>query len=348
MKLTGTSLFLSVSLFVCISNAADWSYTGDYGVDKWNTAFPVSCGGRMQSPIDIQSKNLTKNNTLTSFVFSQGYEDQSSLSSYELINNGHTVQLNVLDGPQTTLSISGGGLPGTEYKLAQFHMHWGSQGCVGSEHTLDGQHFPMELHLVHYNTKYNFSYATTQPDGLAVLGVFAVVSDEAHKALDVLLQQFSQLKYSGSKVNVTNSFTMINMLPPKGNLTDFIRYSGSLTTPNCNEVVTWTVFREPIRISETQLNALRALSHNDDHDGQDHPLEDNFRPTQPLNGRVVYSTMTYTNPPKPETQNCQPTSNPTTVSTPPQPKACKASTIEFSLMVYAMVALWAGLKIIDL
>ena len=37
---------------------------------------------------------------------------------------------------------------------------------------------------------------------------------------------------------------------------DYFRYSGSLTTPGCYESVTWTVFRNPISISQAQVGLL--------------------------------------------------------------------------------------------
>jgi hypothetical protein len=161
---------------------------------------------------------------------------------------------------------------------------------------------------------------------------------KAHPTLDLLIEQFSLLKYKNSSVTVTQSFAMTNMLPAK--LTDFIRYQGSLTTPNCSEVVTWTVFKEPIIISHTQLYALRAISHNGKTDSEDHPLEDNFRPPQPLNNRPVYKTQNYANPAKPKTQDCLPK--------PSETKTCKAPTFELSLLGYAMVALLVWREVLGL
>jgi carbonic anhydrase len=40
------------------------------------------------------------------------------------------------------------------YIFAQIHFHWGEDNEEGSEHTINGMHFPLEVHLVHYNSKY--------------------------------------------------------------------------------------------------------------------------------------------------------------------------------------------------
>jgi carbonic anhydrase len=36
--------------------------------------------------------------------------------------------------------------------------------------------------------------------------------------------------------------------------TAFFRYDGSLTTPECNEAVIWTIFTTPIAVSERQVD----------------------------------------------------------------------------------------------
>lgn len=48
--------------------------------------------------------------------------------------------------PQS-VRIHGGGLPSV-YKALQFHLHWGVDAGPGSEHTVDGEHYPMEVNLL--------------------------------------------------------------------------------------------------------------------------------------------------------------------------------------------------------
>lgn len=43
-----------------------------------------------------------------------------------------------------SLRIQGGGLPAT-YKAIQLHLHWGMNDSPGSEHTVDGEQYPMEV-----------------------------------------------------------------------------------------------------------------------------------------------------------------------------------------------------------
>lgn len=61
-----------------------------------------------------------------------------------------------------------------------------------------------------------------------------------------------------------------------------LTYPGSLTTPNCNEVVTWMVTTLQVPISSDELVELRKLLNE-----EGKPMTKNFRPVQPLNNRRV-------------------------------------------------------------
>ncbi|TTS49332.1 Carbonic anhydrase 5B, mitochondrial [Bagarius yarrelli] len=64
-----------------------------------------------------------------------------------------------------------------QFRLCQFHFHWGENNTWGSEHSVDRRLFPAELHLVHWNAdKYSlFEEAVMEQNGLAVIGVFLKV-----------------------------------------------------------------------------------------------------------------------------------------------------------------------------
>ncbi|XP_047739039.1 putative carbonic anhydrase 3, partial [Hyalella azteca] len=85
--------------------------------------------------------------------------------------------------------------------------------------------------------------------------------------------------------NVTKDLYPLTSVLPR-DLSRFYRYRGSLTTPKCNEVVTWTIFDDHVPVSDKQMARLRSLS-----DTEGDPLVNNFRPNQPLNGRIVYRSF---------------------------------------------------------
>ena len=68
----------------------------------------------------------------------------------------------------------------------------------------------------------------------------------------LLLKWFSQFifHYTGERVSFP-AFPLMNLLP--ADKTKYFRYPGSLTTPPCSEAVTWTVFKDPIEISQAQV-----------------------------------------------------------------------------------------------
>jgi carbonic anhydrase len=280
-----TTFILFIGTELISAGGTSWSYDNGHGNGpaNWKNSFP-QCGGSKQSPIDIKPESAKQEN-MGDITF-QGYNTSAGYS-YKVNNNGHTVQLSVTSGE---MMISGGQLSGESYKLAQFHVHWGSSNDVGSEHTVNGKFYPLEIHLVHYDTKYaNIKEAINHSDGLAVLGIFAEVGNTPNEALQNFIVSFDRVTNADTSTNIT-AFPLRGLLPSKTN--EFTRYEGSLTTPECLEIVTWTVFKTTISITQTQLNAFRTLNHNAG--GLDQVLlVNNYRPVQPINSRIVKRSYNY-------------------------------------------------------
>uniref|UniRef100_A0A674G9S3 Carbonic anhydrase n=1 Tax=Taeniopygia guttata TaxID=59729 RepID=A0A674G9S3_TAEGU len=187
---------------------------------------------------------------------------------------------------QRRLAISGGPFQ-NPFRLKQFHFHWGTTHSQGSEHTIDGKPFPCELHLVHWNArKYTtFGEAAAAPDGLAVVGVFLEIGKE-HASMNRLTDALYMVKFKGTKAQF-RGFNPKCLLPLS---LDYWTYLGSLTTPPLNESVTWIVLKEPIRISVKQLEKFRMLLFTGEED-QRIQMANNFRPPQPLKGRIVRASF---------------------------------------------------------
>ena len=89
------------------------------------------------------------------------------------------------------------------------------------------------------------------------------------------------MTHEGDTVLIQEEIHLDDILPQ--DIQSFYRYSGSLTTPYCNEVVTWTVFSNPTFMSSVQLQQFRTLTNS-----EGKPLVDNDRPVQPVGRRTVW------------------------------------------------------------
>ena len=200
-----------------------WSYEGDIGPENWGRLSPdhEACAtGAQQSPVD-----------LTGAV--EAYAAIPSVHwrtmPLRVRNNGHT--LDVMAAPGSFMML------GTVlYELVQFHFH------TPSEHVLEGQAFPMEIHFVH----------RSEAGDLAVIGVF-VMEGAANTALEPIWALMP--KEPGEATSAT-LIRPTDLLPGDGALH---RYAGSLTTPPCSEIVTWSVYLEPIEASGAQIAAFSRV-----------------------------------------------------------------------------------------
>ncbi|MCP4688107.1 MAG: hypothetical protein GY859_08660, partial [Desulfobacterales bacterium] len=168
-------------------------------------------------------------------------------SPLKIINNGHTVQVNMASGSHMQVGDH-------IYKLLQFHFH------SPSENTWRGSPFAMEVHLVHKDDQ----------GRLAVVGVFMERGRE-----NPFIQTLWNNLPAGVGHEKTGGHVSVNageLLPANGS---YYHFTGSLTTPPCTEGVRWFVMKSPIQASAAQVERFVAL------------IGHNARPTQPLNGRSV-------------------------------------------------------------
>ncbi|KAK8394067.1 hypothetical protein O3P69_006339 [Scylla paramamosain] len=252
--------------------SGDWGYGNENGPDTWPDHFPT-CGGSRQSPVAINTGEAETDIPHTSFHF-VNYDAKPT--TVTLTNTGHSVQVNM----DINASVSGGSLTG-EFVFHQFHFHWGAVYTRGSEHTVDHNRFPGELHLVHYRESYgSWAEAVKHEDGVAVFSVLLELHLTDNPNLHPIVNGLMDVILP-HETALISSVALHSLLP--SNVDHFFRYSGSLTTPGCDEVVEWTIFRDRIHISSSQLKQFRELTAEDGS-----TLQDNFRTLQPLNEREVY------------------------------------------------------------
>jgi len=221
-------------------HAAEWGYVGDIGPKHWGSLSPASIlakQGEQQSPIDI-SKPIEKD--LPRVVFN--YRPVK----INLVYNGHTIE-----------EEEGGSHIQVEdkfFELKQFHFH------APSEHTINGRHADMEMHLVH-----------KAKDGtVAVIAVMIKQGTENRSFTSIWENLPTPEK---SEVQVARTVDATDLIP--GNHA-YYRYRGSFTTPPCTEGVIWLVMAAPIELSPRQIEKFKSI------------INGNNRPVQLMNGRKIY------------------------------------------------------------
>ncbi|XP_063745096.1 carbonic anhydrase 15 isoform X2 [Eleginops maclovinus] len=272
------ALFFSVVSLVNSDYCYDEPHCDPYA---WGDMYP-SCHPLLEelhSPINLDHQ-MTRNQSL-GYIHLEGF-DEIQPGHWMLKNDGHSVVMEVGGG----MSVSGGGLPDV-YHTIQLHFHWGGPASNGSEHTVDGRRYPMEMHIVNMKSIHpNLTVALDDPTGLAVLGFFidVVYADNVHFGL--ISQKLSSVAYKGQTTKI-KPFPLMNVLP-KHNMSQYYRYYGSLTTPPCSQVVVWTLYEVPVYISWSQLAQFTSQIFSTEEDAEQvTPLQRNFRHIHSTFGRKV-------------------------------------------------------------
>jgi len=221
MRLTTVTKSLSLALLLTLSASANehkahWSYDGEASPAFWgelDNKFHTCKDGVNKSPI-----NLTNFTDAKLADIPYDYKTGST----EILNNGHTVQVNIASG--STIEIDG-----IKFELKQFHFH------TPSENNINGKSFPLEAHFVH-----------ASKDGELAVVALMFEEGEENKMLAKLWDKMPMKGGEKSKLEIADVTTIL----PKER--DYYRFNGSLTTPPCTEGVRWIVLKKATTLSKAQ------------------------------------------------------------------------------------------------
>ena len=193
-----------------------WGYEGDNGPEHWGANFPICAKGKKQSPLNIVGP-FEKSKDTIAVAYKEG--------PLKILNNGHTIQVNVEPGSKLTVNKD-------EFELLQFHFH------RPSEEQIDGKNSAMVAHFVHKSAA----------GKLAVIGVLLNEGKDnaAIKTLWANLPPKEGEEHLPAKVKFNPSALMPASM-------SYYAYEGSLTTPPCTEGVNFYILKTGVDVSKAQV-----------------------------------------------------------------------------------------------
>ena len=241
-----TILSLLFSLIFTLDYKAQTTWEGDCQLDS------------IHAQINIDENEVVEDNSKFSFE-SINYETIESTSvTYQ---NEFSISTPTLDNGNITVKINGTTFT---YKLLNIHFH------LKSEHTINGENYDMEMHIVHENTN--------KEDKNNLYMVIAYIFE-----IDDYDEENSFINSIG--FNTGEEVKNVNVKDIVKN-EDVYYYKGFVTSSHCAEEVNWVVIDDIKSMSQKQFDKFeeyfKKLNSNYG-DG-------NNRKTFDLNGRKVYKS----------------------------------------------------------
>uniref|UniRef100_A0ACD5UW81 Uncharacterized protein n=1 Tax=Avena sativa TaxID=4498 RepID=A0ACD5UW81_AVESA len=240
----------------CDTTGVEFGYFGSLGPKHWGRLSPnfTRCAnGTMQSPIDIRTDQVVYNPNLARL------HRNYTAANATLVDNIYNIGLRYADAPAGAVQIDG-----VTYTLKNIHWH------SPSEHTINGERFAVEQHMVHISDEGNITV-------VAILYRLGRPEPFLMQIQDKLSELYAEACQAEKGAPIPAG--VLNMWSLRRYSHMYYRYIGSLTTPPCTENVIWSILGQVREMTMEQAASLIA------------PLEEayrrNNRPTQQLNGRTV-------------------------------------------------------------
>lgn len=250
----------------------------------------ASKAGKHQSPIDLSHDALTGTiRSDDSFAYHYGKVSMKDLVSI----HGNGAQFNFDKGKDgdtgylrsSVISKWYSHIDNMTFAPVAFHFHAGHGATKrrsddGSEHTLEGKHYPLEMHIVHANVAGKYDKEEF------IAAVVGVMFDVKNSGEDSFADKFFDRLFSGKTVNFQTEF-MDHL-----NLKDRLVYRGSLTTPPYSEFLFWNFVPRVVHIKPRTLARFKKTRKVKDSSVKYKVYrmrvgEEN-RNIQSRNGRVIY------------------------------------------------------------